>query len=344
MKEKMQEHTKEKVLLYEAYLTNYLAVMCSQKHWNTIYIWEPFAGEGKLANDEKGSALCAAEIIDKFRRDYPEKNIQLFLNELNPTKHLNLTSSMKNYREFVNVHNDEAKKFLDEVNNFLSSQTKNTHNLLFIDPYGYTQYTRENLTSLLKLSKVDHLIFTPTNHIYRFHNVDNNPARKFVLDLGIDKAILGDIKNVDSLAGELITKLKKVACTDFGYVYKLVNKDATNSIFHLFFITRHVKGAEKFLEAKNKIKNQSQETQLELFDVDDVRRKEDVRTLLQRRLNNIELHKEAIKKGHLPKEINPILKEMEEDNEIQVHAAFNRRRGSFYLGNKDKTIHIEKIK
>lgn len=340
----MQEHTKEKILLYKAYLNNYLAVMCKQPYWNNIFIWEPFAGEGKLADGEKGSALCAAETIDGFRKEHSKKNIRLLLNELDASRYQNLERLMESYTTFVKVYNHDAKDFLSKVNGFLSLHEGNIHNLLFVDPYGYTQYTRENLTNLLKLSGVDYLIWMPTNSIYRFRRDEGGPARQFVLDLGVDKASLEDIKRVDSLAGKLVTRLKEIAGTAFGYAYKLVNKGAPNSIFHLFFITRNITGAKKFLEAKNEIKRQLQTSQLELFDVDGAQREEDVRALLHRPLRNMELYEEVIKKGHLPKEISPILKRMERDGEIQVQAGFDRRKGSFYLGNRNKTIRIKKVR
>ena len=53
-------HTKEKLLVYEGYLKNYLSVMCNQSHYKYIVIWEPFAGDGS------GSAGEVAKIIKDF--------------------------------------------------------------------------------------------------------------------------------------------------------------------------------------------------------------------------------------------------------------------------------------
>ena len=338
----MQEHTKEKLWVYREYLKNYLSVMSnvgrSGYGMKSIFIWEPFAGMGLDENQEKGSALIAAEIISGFREK--TKNIKLVLNELDKEKYTQLKQSISEYNDFVKVFNSTAQEFLSEVHTLFGESHQNIHNLFFIDPYGYTQYSQENLRQLLTQKNSEYLIFVPTNHIYRFKETENNPARKFVLDLGVKESVLKNINTIDSFAEELTNKLKEKANTKFGYSYKLNNKDAANSIFHLFFVTRHITGAFKFLEAKDKVKEKLK-NQLTLIDIDESERMSYLKEILFRKRTNLELFEQIIEKGHLPKEIRPILKKLEQHGNIEVTSNFNRRKGAFYLNrNPDKIINI----
>ncbi len=328
-------HTQEKLSVYKEYLINYLSVMCSVRHWNTA-VWEPFAGEGESTDKEKGSAMIAAETIKDFRVK-KDKDIRLFLNELNPQKYQRLEKSMEPYSDFVGVFNMDAKDFLDEIIKFLSSSRK-IHSLIFIDPYGYTQYTKENLVRLLNLSRIDYLIFMPTSHIYRFHGKEDNPARQFALDLGVKPGTLSKPDH-DAFSAELLGKLKEIAKSDYGYRYQLENRNGS-STHHLFFITKNRRGAEKFLEVKNKLKAQLTQ-QLTFFDFNEIEIKKDLSDMLQKPISNTKLSDEMIKKGYLPKEINPLLKKMEKDGKLKIFLISphsKRRKGSFYLNDKEENL------
>ena len=336
----MQEHTKEKIAVYKEYLIRYLSVMCNQKHWDIIAVWEPFAGEGIYGDRKKGSAMVAAETIKQFREKEKEKGILLFLNEQDPIKWHRLKESMEDYSDFVGIFNGDAEIFLDEISKFLSKSRK-THSLIFIDPYGYTQYTKENLDSLFNLDRIDYLIFMPTSHIYRFRSIEGKAARRFALDLGVSENTLSET-GYDTFPDELLACLKKIAKSGFGYSYKLENRDAS-STHHLFFITKNITGAIKFLEAKNKIKSKLKNNlQLTLFDFDSNKIEGDLFELLREPITNTKLLEEIVKKGYLSKDITPELKKMENEEKLEVSpipSDLKRRKGSFYLTDK-----IDKIK
>lgn len=337
----MREHTEEKLTVYREYLKNYLYVMCNAKQYSRIFVWEPFAGGGLDEDNEAGSALIAAETIDGFRNNYRGTDIRLFLNELDKTRYQSLKRSTSKHRGFVRVYNWEAERFLSKVHSELKkiSRNRNLHNLFFIDPYGYTQYSQENLIDLLNLNNSDYLIFIPTISIYRFKNTEDNPARKFVLDLGIQESVLNDIKNVESFAEKLKKELKEKAQVEFAYQYRLKNKEVPYSIFHLFFITKHIKGAQKFLEAKNKIIEK--QGQLIFLSLEESEIESKLQKILSKEIDNHELFKEIIKMGYLPKEVTLILKKWEDEGELRIRAEFKRKKGSYYLTNNEKTVFIK---
>ncbi len=316
--------------------------MCNVSHWD-IAVWEPFAGEGIYSGGEKGSAIVAAEIIKKFReaetikKNRLEKDISLFLNEIKPEKYQRLKKSMELYSDFVKIFNMDANNFLDEIIKFLPKHGE-IHSLIFIDPYGYTQYTRENLARLLDLSRIDYLIFMPTSHIYRFHGKEDNPAHRFALDLDVNPSTLSK-PDYDIFSAELLAGLKQKAQSDYGYGYKLENKNGS-STHHLFFITKNQLGAKKFLEAKNTLKAKLLK-QLTFFDFSKDEIKRDLLDLLQEPISNTKLLDEMLRKGHLPTEVNPLLNQMEKDERLHISLIPphpKRRKGSFYLNDKKENF------
>lgn len=250
-----------------------------------------------------------------------------------------MKSATSKYR-FARTHNLDAKDFLEQVTAILKDSS-HSHNLFFIDPYDYTRYSQENLNVLLKLNRSDYLIFMPTNHIYRFHNTKDNPARKFIFDFGINQDILKDIKNINYFANQLTIILKDKADTKYGYNYKIENKDSNNSVFHLFFITKKFRRAENFLEGIDKIKEMLKTSQVVFFNFS----RWDVKSILEKSLSqektNQILFDEMIQKGYLAKKFNLVLKHLEKSEQLVVRADFKRRQGAFYLDKKDKTIYIK---
>lgn len=327
----INEHSREKLLVYKQYLINYLSILVNQRFYKKVFIWDIFAGKGKDDNGNKGSALIAAGIIKDFRNK-KEKEIKLFLNEHKKENYDKLQKNLNDYQDFITFFNLEGNNLLKTINFTFQNSHSPTHHLIFIDPFGYTQYSTETLKKLLELDKSEYILFIPTNHIYRFTKAlnENNPAAKFLENLGVEKK---DFKNSQDFVLALENQLKKNGKTDFVYSYKIENKKATNSYHHLFFITKHIKGAEKFLEAKNKTIEELK-NQLTLFDIDYSEKKKKIKNYLNDWKSNTETYEWGIKNGFLPKEINPILKQLEKEYKLEFQG--ERKKGCFYLRDKPK--------
>ena len=340
-------HSEEKLSIYREYLEGYLSVLAnpSKQIYETINIIELFAGSGISENEKSGSAVIAAKTIRKFYQKNAGRNmkLQFFLNEKSHEKCEALNESLSEY-EFANITNIPADDFVCHLfeNECLSAgKIRNSRSLVFIDPYGYTQLSQKNLNKLLQKKEVEILLFMPTNSIYRFKSKEGKPARNFILEFGIQEHLINDIKDIDSFAAELTKKLKERASTPYAYNYEIVNRNATNSKFHLFFVTRNIVGARKFLEAKNKI-SKALESQLSFFNIDRTKREDNLRAILSQRKSNTELYAEIIQHGYLPSEINPILKEMESSKALQIQAHSERKKGCFYLAKSPiKTIYMQ---
>ena len=336
----IKEHSQEKLLLYKEYLTNYLSVLTNPKSNEGIVIWDAFAGSGKDDEDKhKGSALIAADLIKEYRNK-TKKNILLRVNEKDEERSRKLKINLENYNDFIKYFNVDADQFLSTVVERIKAHPFGFHHLIFLDPHGYTQYSQENLSNLLALKDTEYLIFIPTNHIYRFMNSNdqNNPSFQFLLGLGIDEHILQNIKKIEGVVQVLQKKLKEKAKTEYGYSYEIRNKSVNNSLFHLFFITKHYKGAQKFLEAKNKIIN-TLKRQVSLFEpATDKIENTLINFLKDGERTNTEIFYKMLEAGFLSKETRAILTNLDKENKIQVENLKGQkiRKFSYYLSDKEK--------
>ncbi|MBF2756016.1 MAG: three-Cys-motif partner protein TcmP [Gammaproteobacteria bacterium AqS3] len=327
-------HSLEKIALYKTYLINYLSVMCNQDYWKKIYIWEPFAGSGEYDNGE-GSPIEAARVIHDFSPQHPNKRIRLFVNELDREKleSLNRILEDKGFSDFVKTEQGRAENFLK---NSLLETVKHgsSHNFIFIDPYGYTQISPELLEQVLRLSNCDYLLFFPTYNMYRARKKNNSPSAKLLLDLGADKKDLENLSSQKAFVGEIKNRLMCKSKADYVFEYKLQDRrpGVTNNSFHLFFITRNLRGVEKFIEAKRTV-DLNEASQFQLVREHDT--KVAVKNIIQgeAEIDNKKLCELCLISGHLKSEVRAALKKLERNNEIEViDPKDERRQGGYYLG------------
>ena len=76
----IQEHSKIKLELYRLYLERYLSVLLTTPFFERIVVNDVFAGCGVAQNEEKGSALIAAETIEKIKAERNPRNKDIILN------------------------------------------------------------------------------------------------------------------------------------------------------------------------------------------------------------------------------------------------------------------------
>lgn len=339
----IHQHSKEKLMVYREYLLGYFSVLTNPlaKDVNVIDV---FAGMGISDNREEGSALVAAKVIEKFRQKVQASDrLRFFANEKSSENYARLKKNLARFN-FPVITNQSADDFITDIfaRGCLAPQNfQNSKSLLFVDPFGYTQVSQQNLNKMFSDANAEILLLIPTSSVYRFKNWQDGPAYRFVSDLGVSASTIRDIDSSDELAKQILRQIKAKSKTDFVYSYGLKNKGAPNSEFHLFFVTRHVTGARKFLEAKNKIKNTLRK-QLTLLDEDESVKQSDLRAILAKEVTNRDLCVRIIQCGYLPKEVRPILVNWEQSDIVQVRCNFARRVGAYYLQyDHEKTIHLK---
>jgi three-Cys-motif partner protein len=334
----IQEHSKIKLDLYRLYLERYLAVLLVAPYFASIWIHDVFAGSGISKNNEKGSPIIAAEVIKSISTTQNPKNksLRLSLNDSDNDNFLLLQENIRPY-QFATVKNIAAEQYVQSW-----SPQNNSHNLFFFDPHGYTQISIRNLEKLFATANCDFLIFVPIYHIYRFLRKDNleelkpledqlKPIASFLADLNIQaSSAVGSLEDFSNLIVEALRRISKTS-----YVYKqIIDNKMLNSRYGLFFITHNILGADKFLEAQDKLKKAIEEKRDQMafsFIEDGPSIFEDMEK--GKKYDNVELYKLGILIGILPPEVNIQLKQLETEGKIKVEVLPGKKRvrGSFYI-------------
>ncbi|MDA7967480.1 MAG: three-Cys-motif partner protein TcmP [Gammaproteobacteria bacterium] len=349
-KGKIGQHSAEKLRVYREYIDGYLSVLTNAPNFKNINVIDLFAGMGVSENEKRGSALIAAELVSDFSEKVKaaekfkgEKNLQLFLNEKSPKYYKKLRENLAKY-SFAKVSNRPADDFVKEIfapGGAVLGNMKDSISLFFIDPHGYTQLSHDSLEKIFGGDgktfgggKIEILLFVPTTSVYRFKKT--KVAREFMADLGVEEAAINDINSHVSWAKMVVQGLRKKAATDFVFDYNLENHEANYSAYHLFFVSWHVKGGEKFLEARKKSREQN--NQQSFLGWEDPLMSETLRAILSKEMTNQELYFEIIKSEYLPSQVRPVLVKMEKQGVLKVRPNPARRKSAYYLDIKPKVI------
>jgi len=345
----IEKHSKLKLNIYKKYLETYLSIMGKVNFFESIFIVEPFAGKGIADNGEKGSALIAKEVISSIKDDYEKekKSIFLRLNEKEKKSCDKLKENLGLPLPDISVSNDDANKFI--VNTLEETKGKQNHRFFFIDPWGYTQLKEETYQKIFKAEHLDLLIFIPIYSIYRFLKKEENaeqlkPIADFIRYIGVDEKDNKKFQNLTDFANEVKCALSKKSDTEY-VCYKMLKNEEFNNQHALFFMSKNILGAEKFLEVLDRI-NEKDLFEFTISDQDGpfieaIRNKKG--------LTNCELYKYGILNGLLPKKVKIVLKELEADNEINVTVmpvgdCKKRKKGEFYIRCKIPKLEVTFIK
>ena len=141
----IKRHSKEKLNVYKSYLGSYLSVMTHTK-FNPIFIIEPFAGCGKDIEGNIGSAIIAQKIA---RSKTFKPNIYLLFNDINKAHCENLKKHLDIKDPYLKITNEDANK---TINTALNYATAKSHQLFFLDPFGYTQINASTYNRLFNLT------------------------------------------------------------------------------------------------------------------------------------------------------------------------------------------------
>lgn len=337
----IKEHSKIKLELYRLYLERYLAVLLVVPNFDSIWVHDVFAGSGISKNDEKGSAVIAAEVISNISSSQNPKNkkIHLSLNEADNANFVSLQENMKCFR-FASVKRGSAEEYIQSW-----SPTSNSHNLFFLDPYGYSQISFQHLKDFFAARNRDFLVFIPIYHIYRFLRKDGFeelkpleeqlvPIASFLYDLGIGSSEA--VGSLDDFCNLIVAALKKISGTAFVYKQIIDNKER-NSRYGLFFISHNILGADKFLEAQEKLKEAIEQEKAQMsFDFIEDQKAPSIFDAMEmnEQYDNTELYKLGIIIGIRSSEVMRQLKELETPGgkiRVDQMPRQKRNRGAFYV-------------
>jgi len=376
-KEAFDEGTKAKLELLRLYLRNWLPVFLSDKKYTyqTIEIYDFFAGEGHDNNETEGSPLIIMNELRNYCDDIKRKNtkLTLLLNDADKSKFIKLNESknsflfncsQKNKYEFCksNTHLQSCPfeiKLKNQDFGVLFNSLYAEFNskpfiprFMFIDQYGIKQVTQEIFQSLIHLSKTDFLFFISSSYLRRFKDLPE--FKKYI-----------NHNNIDFSEGKP-THCHRIV---FQYFKSLVNKEGYflgqfsikkgSNVYGLIFGSNSHLGMKKFLDVAWKMDPFTGEANHDIDD-DPIRHgqlsfnfetsankikklyfyEQNLLSFLKKTKLNKEVYVYSLEQGICIPKTNEILKRLEKENKITVEG-LDRQKGAFYLDyNPIKTIMI----
>ena len=318
------EHSQRKLVIFSKYLQRYLNVLGGK--CPSIRVYDMFAGRGKY-NGSPGSAVQAVDIIKEYRK-HSECDVQLYLNEKDAANYSSLCRNinLQAHEKWLTCTQEDAN---DMVAEYLSGHDK-SYRLFFLDPFGYTQISKKTVDDICNRHRSECLWFIPASSMARFvpiaHEVEG--LERFMEEYGITF----EAGQEENITWKWLTILKDAFDRNYPDHYVSVAKlKVAHGIYALYFITRHIRGLDKFVETVNWVAEQNQ-SQFELFNYpedDDA-----ILQFLSEEQSNNEVYKWMLKQGRAPKSARKTLMDMEEKGKINVRptdATQQRRKGSFYL-------------
>lgn len=354
IKDNVHEHSQAKLDFYKNYLIKYLMILLSDPYTNEINIYDVFCGIGIYEDGNHGSPIIAIKIIKDLLQKFPQKSINLIINDIDKSKVDFVSKHIdENYKNIckLNPHNLDATEMLKIVNQSVCKSTKGTKNLVFIDPYGYKEIYKNDILKIMDSKKSEIIIFLPIAQMYRFSNAaltdeENNSyrhLRRFIQDFFDVTHPIHD-ENLDNQF-QYIDYIKEAFSFDDKYYsasYR-IQRDSRN-YYSLFFITNHIYGLDRIIDTKWKLDSNCGEgfkkiktghLFTEMFEETD---KENCLEKLENKLKdylveyrtNNEIYEFTLKTGFLPKQTSEILKILKNKNILKFN---NDSKGNyFYIG------------
>ncbi len=365
-KDNIFEHSQAKLDFYKNYLVRYLAILLNDPYTEQINIYDVFCGIGIYDDGKLGSPIIAMDIIKDLLKRYPSKKIGLTINDKDKSK-IDCVSAYINdeYQGICNVtsHNLDAVDMLKNINDDIKKTKKGIKNLVFIDPYGYKEVYKDDILNIMDSKNSEIILFLPIAQMYRFSNValtdeENNSYKhliRFIKDFFDENHPFRSEKSKNQL--NYIDHIKEAVSFNGEYYSASysIQRDSKN-YYALFFITNHIYGLDRIIEAKWKLDNNcgegfKKEETINLFsDVFEEENKENClekleiklkQYLVEKRTNN-EIYEFTLKTGYMPKQSNEILKDLKSKNKLEFLE--DKKNNYFYISwkyYKDNDIKYE---
>lgn len=366
-------HSEAKLDFYDTYLRRYLRILYLSPYIKNINIFDLFCGTGIYQDGKEGSPIIAFKsiknIIEEYKKKIFRKEIALIINdgEVNNIENVKSHLDEMNVPKIVNIHYNsyESDIMFSKVITYLTKFGSDTRNLLFIDPYGYKEIHKGDFHNLLKKGYSEIILFLPISQMHRFKGIAirdfSNPKyqklREFIFEFFPDDHPL---RNDEEVYIQAFMHFLKEAFS-FGNNYfttsYYIQRDKVN-FNALFFISSNIYGMEKILEVKweldsltgkgYSIGQDSLNNQILLpgFQLDQFER--ELKSEFQNKvtISNLDLYEFTIKKEHLPKHTNQLLKKWQNEGTLKVTDVESNkpaRKNSFYISYEHYKSKIPKV-
>ena len=267
-KSAFDEGTKVKLSIFQDYLREWLPVFLAKKEifWNTINIFDFFAGPGSDTSGMKGTPLIILDELAPYSDNIKKKNLKvnLYFNEFKKSKYDELKLRLKEVHSKENLYNIEINQrdFKDAFDKKYSMmENKNSVNLLFLDQNGIKKISEEVFKKILGLKRTDFLFFISSSTIKRFCEHPSFVQHIKLMPEEVEKTPYYRMHRlILDYYKSLIPKSKEYYLAPFSL------KKESGAVYGLIFGSGHVLGIEKFLSTCWNIDPDRGEAN---FDIDD---------------------------------------------------------------------------
>ncbi len=241
--------TLDKLALFEASFTRWLAVAANNKDFNgPIQIFDLFSGPGCDAGGIPGSPLIICKVIASFSKMLIEnsKKIVLVFNDKCEKKIAELEAKLESYNFLevpvdVQFHNSEFKDLIGGLIPRL--KVEKSFNYVFLDQFGVDEVNDSLFKILYSIPRVDLLFFIAASFLTRFGTT------KYFTSVGfIEAEKLRNLPSHELLRG-IAGKFKKLVPKDKDYFMAPFSLKKGANVYGLIFGSSHIKGLIQFNEA-----------------------------------------------------------------------------------------------
>lgn len=195
----IEPHTKEKHLILESYLRDWIITLCANHPGNSsvLTIVDGFCGGGFYLDPEsdqfwEGSPIRILRVVESAMREVREKrgkprfilNIKVFFidNEDQHTECLKgYLNSLEDNDKFVKFHYQIITKEFSDVLDYCLDDIKKRggSSFFFVDPFGYTQFSMLDIQKIMSLNKSEILLTFMIDFIRRFLSNREDSLKSF---------------------------------------------------------------------------------------------------------------------------------------------------------------------
>jgi len=354
------EETKLKLEIFRKCFREWLPVFLSKKSFDTINIFDFFAGPGKDCNGIEGSPLIIIDEVKKYlsspKLPYTDKvSINLFFNDDNHNKIMSLEKEIASKDKAslgIKITNNEFLKAFDDCKVLLKSSSE--VKLIILDQTGIKHITHNTFKELISFPATDFMFFISSSTLKRFLSVEE--IGQYFPDISVEEIRSIPATDIHRFVCQYYQKLVPSE-TDF-YLAPFSIKKQSN-IYGIIFGSGKLLGLEKFLkvcwnqdkvsgEANYDIDDDIVRNGITLYDELNVSKKiglfeERLITFLQDFKSNNDLYEFTIKNGCLPRHTYEILCKLQKDRRLEVEPSDTKKR-SFYINWDNYNRRIVKVK
>lgn len=351
----MMPHSEAKVELLKRYIGRYVNILAMSPFEN-IRIYDMFCGVGLYPNGGKGSPIAILDAIKQclgtnFNKS---KTPSHFFCHFNDEDNAHMTQAKK-------AVEDQGYKFSSWVEHTFTNEayqqlipvvvkeiatSRNARAFVFIDPYGYTDVSLNEIKALLDTGKGEVLLFWPMQFMYRFSSSGTPPSLERIL-----MELFGSGAREFDGPLDFIEQSKQGLRQWMGentFVESFtIQKDAATA-FAMFFFGRNEKGLEAMLQAKWEVDEEygqgwsfedTQPRQLDIFPVlaKNQYAEELTQFVTESPRTNRDIYLFTLRQAHLPTHTNDVLRSLQKSGRIVVLRPDGSvaRKGSYYINYKD---------